>query len=61
MSDQFITLFKFLTAEGAQALLRSQTLKFTPLRDYNDPFEGENMFEFTLDPYSGNVTLNDLP
>lgn len=59
MGNEFVTLFKFLDAKGAKALLENQTLKFTPLRKYNDPFEGENTYEFGLDVPTGNVVLND--
>jgi len=35
MSDEHVTLFKFLTVQGVKALLENQTLKFTALREYN--------------------------
>jgi hypothetical protein len=57
MSNERVTLFKFLTAQGAKKLLESQTLKFTPLGEYNDPFEGDAIFDFALDPETGNVSL----
>lgn len=44
MSDQRIRLYKFTTTDTAKNILLSQSLRFTPLLDYNDPFEGENVF-----------------
>lgn len=46
-----ILLCKFATVCAAKKILANQTLRFTPLRSYNDPFEGENAYIFTCDSF----------
>jgi len=58
MTSDRIRLYKYVPAEGARQILTNQSLRFTPLQEYNDPFEGENVYQFTLDG-NGNVSVID--
>lgn len=56
-AETTITLYKFVTVKSASAILTNQTLRFTPLHEYNDPFEGENSYEFELNSSSKVVLI----
>ena len=52
-----IRLFKYLTVDSSKLVLQNQTLRFSPLSSFNDPFEGENIFSFEVDPTTGCVEV----